>query len=354
MPCRTPRWPRPSTISGGPTRRRPPTSPRPDLGFTWADGERLIRFGEPDAAQLLSSRGFDGYALLTTERWHGHSLGAEADVVAVVGAGPVPEVSAAARPEVGGRPVVALGGGRVIDSAKAIGAADSLPVAAVPTTLSGAELTGFHRLPEGVEGVRLVRPSLVIADPGLMASAPMPQLAASAMNALAHAVEALYTPLANPVASMAALRGASLIASGLNGEGDPPPKAREELALGALLAGYASGQAGYAVHHVVCQTIVRIGGTPHAETNATMLPHTLRLMRGRAPDEIARVEEALGGADGAARLALRAGVSGLRALGFDAARVDDVVAAVLPRPELANTPDPPGEAELHEFVEAAL
>src|SRR4051794_3641218 len=142
-------------------------------------------------------------------------------------------------------------------------------VAGVPTPLWGAGLTGSHRLPDGVEGVRLVRPSLVIADPALMASAPLPLLAATALNALAHAVEALYTPLANPVANMAALRGASLIASGLRGEGDPSPPAREELALGALLAAYASGQTGYAVHHVVCQTIVRLGGTPHAETNAT-------------------------------------------------------------------------------------
>ena len=324
------------------------------MGFVWVDGERLIRFGDADVPALLESRGFEGYALLTTQRFREHALAEGADVVVLVASGPVPEVSAAARAEVGGRPVVALGGGRVIDSAKAIGAAGSLPVAAVPTTLSGAEMTGFHRLPEGVEGVRLVRPSLVIADPALMASAPMPLLAASALNALAHAVEALYTPLANPVASMAALRGANLIASGLRGEGEPSPPAREDVALGALLAGYASGQTGYAVHHVVCQTIVRVGGTAHAETNATMLPHTLRLMRGRAPDEIARVEEALGGPDVADRLASRAGVSGLRALGLDAERVDEVVAAVMPRPELANTPDPPSEAEVREFVEGAL
>jgi alcohol dehydrogenase class IV len=324
------------------------------LGFTWVDGERLIRFGEGDAAGVLRSRGFESYVLLTTERWRDHALADDAAAVVLLGSGPVPDVSAAARGDVGGQPVVALGGGRVIDSAKAIGAADSLPVAAVPTTLSGAELTGFHRLPAGVEGVRLVRPSLVIADPGLMASAPMPLLAASAMNALAHAVEALYTPLANPVASMAALRGANLIASGLKGEGEPSSAERDDIALGALLAGYASGQTGYAVHHVVCQTIVRLGGTPHAETNATMLPHTLRLMRGRAADEIARVDDALGGADVAETLASRAGVSGLRALGFDPGLVDDVVVAVMPRPELANTPDPPGEDEVRAFVEGAL
>ena len=188
------------------------------MGFTWLDGERLIRFGEgaaEEAPGLLRSRGFEGYVLLTTERFRGHLLAEAAGEVIAVPSGPVAQASAAARSSVGGRPVVALGGGRVIDSAKAIGAADGVPVAAVPTTLSGAELTGFHRLPEGVEGRRLVRPSLVIADPGLMASAQMPLLAATALNALAHAVEALYTPLANPVASMAALRGANLIASGL-------------------------------------------------------------------------------------------------------------------------------------------
>jgi alcohol dehydrogenase class IV len=265
-----------------------------------------------------------------------------------VAAGSVADVAAAVRPEVAGRPVVALGGGRVIDSAKAIGAADGLPVAALPTTLSGAELTGFHRLPAGVEGRSPVRPSLVVADPVLMASAPMPLLAATALNALAHAIEALYTPLASPVASMAALRGANLIARGLDGEGEPQ---RTELALGALLAGYASGAAGYAVHHVVCQTIVRVGGTPHAQTNATMLPHSVRLMRDRAPEAIRRVDEAIGDP---ARLAARAEVSGLRALGFDEALVGDVVGAVLPRPELANTPSPPGEAELRTYVEGAL
>ena len=43
----------------------------------------------------------------------------------------------------------ALGGGRVIDSAKALGGADDLPVAAVPTTLSGAPFSRIHRLPDG-------------------------------------------------------------------------------------------------------------------------------------------------------------------------------------------------------------
>lgn len=285
---------------------------------------------------------------MTTERWRSSALADGADAVVLVPPGPVAEVSAAVRGDVGKRPVVALGGGRVIDSAKALGAADGVAVAAVPTTLSGAELTRFHRLPEGVEARMPVRPSLVVADPALMASAPMPLLAATALNALAHAVEALYTPLANPVASMAGLRAAALIAGALD-EADPD---RSALALGALLAAYASGSAGYAVHHVACQTIVRVGGTPHAETNATLFPHSVRLMHDRAPDVMARVGEVIG--PDPERLARRAEVSGLEALGFDPARVGDVVAAVLPRPELANTPNPPGEDELRAFVEGAL
>jgi alcohol dehydrogenase class IV len=289
---------------------------------------------------------------LTTDRFRSNALAESADAVSIVPSGPVAEASAAIREDVGGRPIVALGGGRVIDSAKALGAADGVAVAAVPTTLSGAELTRFHRLPEGVEGKMPVRPSLVIADPALMASAPMPLLAATALNALAHAIEALYTPMANPVATIAGLRGAKLLASGLNGEGDPSPEARGELALGALLAAYASGSAGYAVHHVVCQTIVHVGRTPHAETNATMLPHSVRFMRSRAPGVMERVEEAIG--PDPERLAARAEVSGLEALGFDRQLVGDVVEAVLPRPELANTPKPPGAAELRAFVEGAL
>jgi alcohol dehydrogenase class IV len=183
-----------------------------------------------------------------------------------------------------------------------------------------------------------------------MASQPMPALAASAMNALAHAVEALYTPLANPVSSAAALRSAELIAAALlDGEPDRPA-----VALGALLAGYASGVTGYAVHHVVCQATVRLGGTPHAETNATVLAHSVRLMRSRAPEEIEALERALGGNEVLDRLAERAGVSGLRALGLDPARADDIAAEAAGRPELQNTPSPPDEQELRALVQAAV
>jgi len=240
----------------------------------------------------------------------------------------------------------------VVDTAKAIAGADDAPCAAVPTTLSGAELTRFHRTPAGVEGARLVRPSLVVADPALMASQPMPALAASALNAMAHAVEALYAPLANPVATLAALRAAELIAAGL-GSADPD---REQLALAALLAGYASGQTGYAFHHVLCQTTVRLAGSPHAETNAAVLPDSVRLMADRAPEAIRRLGQALGG-DAASRVADltgRAGATTLRELGVRDDQLDEIAAAAGGRREVANTPGGLDGADLRRLLAEAL
>jgi alcohol dehydrogenase class IV len=329
--------------------------------FTWLDGERLIRFGGGalgDAPSLLGSRGFERYVLLTTERAveAAPALRDGAAEVALVTHGPVPDVAAAVRESVGGRPVVALGGGRVIDSAKAIAAADRLACAAVPTTLSGAPFTPFHRMPAGVEGYGLVRPALAVCIPALMASQPMPQLAASAMNALAHAAESLYAPLANPISELVALRAVAMFRGALSAA-DP---VRDALALASLLAGVAVGQTGFAVHHALCQTIVRMLGTPHAETNAVVLPHSVRLMERRAPDVLAGLAGALAAEPGGAQIAVahmaaRAGVTRLSELGVERKQLDEVVAAALQHPAMANTPpEPPTAEELINVLDGAL
>ena len=321
--------------------------------FTWADGERVIRFGEgalDDAPDLLEARGFSGYALLTTPRAQAGAPAVlnGAAVVAHVPSGPVPEAAAAVREAVGGRPLVALGGGRVIDSAKAVGGADGLAVAAIPTTLSGAPMTRFHRMPAGVDAYGLVRPALVVVEPALMASQPMPDLAASAMNALAHAVESLYGPMRSPVTEMAARRAIDLFAEALGEtEGPVPPVS---VALAAVLAGYAVGSAGFAVHHAICQTTVRVLGTPHAQTNAVMLPHTARFVAERAPEALAGVDP-----DEIAGLAARAGVRSLGELGVAEDRLDEVVRATRRHPALGNTPGgTPSAPELRLILESAL
>ena len=178
------------------------------------------------------------------------------------------------------------------------------------------------------------------------------------MNALAHAMEALYTPLANPLAELAALRSAELIGEAL--PRDEPD--RPALALAALLAGYAVGSAGLAVHHAVSQTIVRVAGSPHAETNAVMLPHFAALMASRAPTELGALAAALGDPEGTpeaaapniARLAARSGHVRLSTLGVGEEQLPRVVEAVLEHPALGLTPDPPDADELLGLLERAL
>jgi alcohol dehydrogenase class IV len=321
--------------------------------FTIRDGERTIRFGEGSAAEapdLLRRSGFEKYALLTTERAEGSAPVDEgATQVVHVPPGRVDAISAKLLPDIVQGPLVALGGGRVIDTAKAIGGVTGAPVGAIPTTLSGAELTPFHRTPAGVEGARTVRPALVVADPLLTASQPPAELAASAMNALAHGMEALYTRLANPISGVVALRGAALIAAG-------------QVALGALLCGWASGMTGFAVHHATCQLIVRTAGSPHAQTNAVMLPHFAGMMSGRLPTVMGELARALGDPGGdpeeaaryVAELSARSGHTRLATLGVEEQHLPRVAAAVMLHPALGNTPEPPDEDELLELLRAAL
>ncbi|MDQ4049674.1 MAG: iron-containing alcohol dehydrogenase [Actinomycetota bacterium] len=331
--------------------------------FTFADGERLIRFGGgalADAPELLAERGFDGYALLTTQRamGSGAALGEGAASVLDVPEGPVPEAAAAVRDGVEGRPLVALGGGRVIDAAKAVAAAERLECATVPTTLAGSPFTPFHRLPAGVSDSRPVRPSLVIADPALMASLPRPRLVATALNALAHAMESLYGPRANPVAELAALRAAELFASALPRD-DPPA---DDVALASLLGGYAIGVTGLAVHHAVCQTIVRTCGTPHAETNAVMLPHSAGLAAGRAPRALGAFAKALGDPAGdpaaagerVAALTGLTGVTRLSDLGVGPESFEELTGAVMEHPALQETPGRMSSAEVAALLQTAL
>jgi alcohol dehydrogenase class IV len=319
--------------------------------FAWRDGERTIVFREGGVAEtpgLLAGGIWERFELLTTPRALRAApleLAERASAVHEVSAGAVPEAAAAIIDSVRNPTLVALGGGRVIDSAKAIAAVRGGRVCAVPTTLSGAEMTTIHRLPahHEHEARHLVRPVLVIADPLEMTTLDDLRLRASAMNSLAHGAEALYTPLANPVTSMAALRAAELLSGDL---GD-----RSDVALGALLAGYASGSTGIAVHHAVCQMIVRLAGTPHAETNAVMLPHSARMMAERV--ELDEFFEAVRPAT-LAELAARCGHTRLSSLGVSEQQLPGVVEEVAVHPYLANTPDPPGPDELLALLRGAL
>jgi alcohol dehydrogenase class IV len=329
--------------------------------FVWRDAGRVVVFrvgGVEQAPKLLSEHGFAGFELLTTPRAlpGAPELEGAARAVHAVGSGQVPELAADLLDRVEAEGIVALGGGRVIDTAKAVAAVTGAEVAALPTTLSGAELTGIHRLPAGAEGrVRgPVRPRLAIADPHEMTGLAEPALRATAVNALAHGADSLYTPFANPVSQMTALRGAELIAAAL--DADRADRNRAGLAQGALLCAYAVDSAAFGMHHVICQSLVRICGTPHAETNAAILPRALAYMAPRVPDGLASLAESLSTdpEDTEARvLQLGGNPPGLGKLGADRSKLDQALESMLLRPELAFTPEPPTRSDLEELIDKA-
>jgi alcohol dehydrogenase class IV len=325
------------------------------------DRRRLLLHGGPlsDSAAKLRELGWEEFELLSTER----ALPAAGDLrdaaerVHLVPGGRVDEISAALVDEAASDRLVALGGGRVIDTAKAIGAVTRAEVAAIPTTLSGAPITGFHRLPAGRESEvsGFVRPWLVLAYADAMTDAPERQLRATAMNALAHGADSLYTPLADPSSRETALRGAKLIAMAL----DQPPEQRDRaaLALGAMLCAIAVDRAGIALHHVLGQTFVRLMETPHADTYAALLPETMEAMRERAPEQVAALAAALGTDPGGLheRIAELGGHLRLGDLGADRDRIDEVLDGTLARPELSHmTPGAEvGRSDLEAILSAA-
>lgn len=324
--------------------------------FRWQDGERLVVFGRGAATESAGELG-SGFALLSTERALATAphLGEQATSVHMVRPGRVDEIAAELLDEVEAELVVALGGGRVIDTAKSIAAArgNGARAAAIPTTLSAAEMTGVHRHATGVApDTPRVRPVLVINDPELSASQSAPELAASALNALGHAAEAPLTPLANPVSTLAALDAARRIVAAFESEDELD---RDALALGALLAGYSIDSAGYGLHHVLSQTLVRHAGIGHGPANAIMLPHTLRALAGRFPGESERLGEAVGGEPSAvaARITALTGATRLGEKGVEREALGQCAEEASKRPELWLTPPPANATELLALYEAA-
>lgn len=326
--------------------------------FIWRDAGRTVLFrrqGVAEGPQLLQEHGFASFELLSTRRALALApqLAAAASAVHLVAPGGVPEAAAALLGSARSPRLVAFGGGRVIDSAKAIASVTGASVAAIPTTMSGAEMTGIHRPPAGAEGgvKGLVRPLLVIADESVMTTQPERALRFSSMNALAHGADSLYTPFANPVSRMAALRGVELIANSLGER--PAERDRAALALGSILCGYAIDSGLFALHHVVCQTLVRICGSPHAETNAAILPRAMALMVPRAPKQLSALATAIGTHSAAIEpriLELGGHPPGLGSVGADPSMIDQALEAILMRPELAFTPQPPSRDELKGLI----
>jgi maleylacetate reductase len=258
--------------------------------FRHVESARTIVFGPAALASSAELIG-EGYTLLSTTRAAASApeVLRRAATMIEVPAGPVDVVSAQLRAMVTGSRLVALGGGRVIDVAKALAAADPpRDVVTIPTSLSAAEMTAVHRHAQGVApDTPHARPVVVINDPRLSASQPADALAASSANALGHAITALVSDRATPISQAVARDGIERL---VGGWADAEPD-RPALALGALLGGWAVDHSGLGLHHALAQTAVLTASLEHAQTNAALLPATIRAIRSRRPAEFKRLDQ---------------------------------------------------------------
>ena len=176
--------------------------------------------------------------------------------------------------------LLAFGGGSALDTAKAVAHELHLPILAIPTTLSGSEVTFNFGLT--VDGVKrtvvdpLVLPATVIYDPSLFASLAPAETVCSGINAIAHATEALYSRNANALTTAIALAGIDHLLRGLRRHRiEPGQDATTNCIYGAWLCGEALAQVGMGLHHRLCHVLGGTFGLPHAHTHAVMLPYAV-------------------------------------------------------------------------------
>lgn len=235
--------------------------------------------------------------------------------------------------------IVAIGGGSTIGLGKALALRTGLPQIAVPTTYAGSEVTPVLGQTEGGRKTTLrsleVLPEVVIYDPELTLSLPPAISATSGLNALAHAVEALYARDANPITSLMAEEGIralgaalpTVVADGTDRE------ARAAAQYGAWLCATCLGAVGMALHHKICHALGGAFGLPHAETHAVLIPHVAAYNEAAAPEALGRAARALGGTDAAGALWRLAGALGapraLRDIGMPEDVIGGAVALIL-------------------------
>jgi maleylacetate reductase len=177
--------------------------------------------------------------------------------------------------------LVAIGGGSTTGLSKAIALRTDLPQIAIPTTYAGSEMTSI--LGQTENGIKTtlrdlrVLPEVAIYDVRLTLTLPAAISGTSGINAIAHAVEALYAKNKNPLTSTMAEMGIASMVSALGVIPDNPQDlaARTKALFGAWLCGSCLANVGMALHHKLCHVIGGSFGLPHAETHTAVLPHAI-------------------------------------------------------------------------------
>jgi len=233
--------------------------------------------------------------------------------------------------QIGADCIVSLGGGSTMGLGKAIAYRTDLPQIVIPTTYAGSEVTPILGQTEGGRKTTVrhasILPEVVIYDPALTTGLPVGMSVTSGLNAMAHAVEALYAQDRNPISSLMAVEGLRAFKDSLPKiVGAPGDIALRAAALyGAWLCGTVLGTVGMALHHKICHTLGGTFDTPHAETHAIMLPHTAAFNAVAVPELLAPVAEIFGGSVGGGLWDFAKGIGAplaLRDLGLSEADLD--------------------------------
>jgi alcohol dehydrogenase class IV len=236
-----------------------------------------------------------------------------------------------------------------------------LPSVAIPTTVSGADITPAFALTEETGKKILFRdasvaPRVLIYDPELLTSVPSRSMAESGMNALAHTIEALYSKARNPISRMHAREAVPLLYRGLHAiaMGSTQRDDYTTLALGAYYAGVSITNARTALHHSICHKLGPAVGLTHGLTNAIMLPRVLQFNLPEVRDELTAMGELIEAANvgvsartpedaiaAVQALARRAGLpSRLRDLNVSREKLPALAQVILNEPGLAFNPRP--------------
>ena len=204
--------------------------------------------------------------------------------------------------EMGADCLVAVGGGSVMDTAKAVGiiianpdfadvvslegVADtknkSVPLIALPTTSgTAAEVTINYVITDEVNRKKMVCvdpkdiPVVAIVDSDLMMGMPKGLCASTGMDALTHAIEGYITEGAGELSDMVELRAIELISSSLYDSVNGDAKARETMALAQYVAGMGFSNVGLGIVHSMAHPLGAFYDTPHGVANALLLPYVM-------------------------------------------------------------------------------
>jgi len=297
---------------------RTPNSTASRAGFTYEALPYRVVFGEgamAGAADEADRLGIKRALVLTTSHQHadgsrlgrvlGHRFAAEFPEAAMHTPVAVTEraMGVIEARDIDG--LVALGGGSAIGLAKALSLRSGLPQLVLPTTYAGSEMTPIlGETRDGIKSTQRCRdivPDTVIYDVDLTMSLPAAISATSGMNAMAHAVEALYAPDANPIISLMAEEGIAALGRALPRIVAMPSDrdARGDALLGAWLCGTCLGAVSMSLHHKLCHVLGGSFDLPHAETHAIVLPHVVAYNAEAAPEAMRQIARALGTTDAA-------------------------------------------------------